>query len=182
MRLTVAIMVQFPDSSSIMLCHQDLPQGRDILWEIKSVLWHKKVALGSLPGLLRSYAPKYRRTMHMAWVLSAHCPAPSLSLGHFLFLCLQAMGLWSLQQSRGGWPWALQRAAESCCRFSHCTLLRHVPPVSGLHGTGSLQLSTHCHYGNTWCCDMGGDNIPQIWGLLDGEDTKTLFINIKQRK
>ena len=115
MRLTVAIMVQFPDSSSIMLCHQDLPRGRDILWEIKSVSWHKKVALGSLPGLLRSYAPKYRRTMHMAWVLSAHCPALSLSLSLSgpLFVSLFA-GDGPLEPAAE--PRGLTLGPAACCR------------------------------------------------------------------
>ena len=182
MRLTVAIMVQFPDSSSIMLCHQDLPRGRDILWEIKSVSWHKKVALGSLPGLLRSYAPKYRRTMHMAWVLSAHCPALSLWATFCFFVCRRwASGACSRAAGADLGPCSVLQRAAAGFHTALCYVTCPLSPACMELGHRS-QLSTHCYYGNTWCYDMGGDNILQMWGLLDREDTKTLFINIKQRK
>ena len=143
-------------------------RGRDILWEIKSVsCWHKKVALGSLPGLLRSYAPKYRRTMHMAWVLSAHCPALSLSLwATFCFFVCRRWASGACSRAAGadlGPCSVLQRAAAgfhtalcyvtcplspACMELGHCSSAHIV--IMGTLGVMIWEVIIYCRCGGYW--------------------------------
>ena len=126
------------------------------------------------------------RRVVSAWVPLVHCPALSLSLSLWATFCFFVCRRWAsgaCSRAAGadlGPCSVLQRAAAGF-HTALCYVTCPLSPACMELGHRS-QLSTHCHYGNTWCYDMGGDNVLQMWGLLDREDTKTLFINIKQRK